>query len=223
MKKKVKLIHLCAGTAAKNYEMGSDQGANSIPGGEWNVALDVYSFTRILRSVLPVALYPCAGKEGGFVKDVNNTYWRMGKMEFLKELSPKIQCYLDYAFNMRLQHDFLRAMDKGAPYAEGKVKCPDFFHVWESAVWMKATNRVLVKSIKGTCSIKKVNEIQADDTILENSLRPCKLEIRDDGRFQFFYTGDKSNISIYYRPDTDENEKALNEAVPKLFISFNEQ
>src|SRR5690606_9253481 len=64
--KKVKKIHLSAGTSAPNYEFGSDKGANMIPGGEWNVALDVFAFTRILRSDLPIALYPCAGKDGGF-------------------------------------------------------------------------------------------------------------------------------------------------------------
>ncbi len=68
MKQKIKQIHLCAGTAAKNFDSGNDPGANMIPGGEWNVALDVFAFTRILRSGLPIALYPCAGKDGAFVK-----------------------------------------------------------------------------------------------------------------------------------------------------------
>ena len=58
MKQKIHKIHLSAGTASKNHELGSDAGANAIPGGEWNVALDVFAFNRILKSDLPVAIYP---------------------------------------------------------------------------------------------------------------------------------------------------------------------
>ena len=217
---KVKMIHLSAGTASENFELGSDQGANMIPGGEWNVALDVYAFTRLLRSKLPIALYPCAGKDGGFVKDVNNTYWHMDNMDFLKEMSPKLQCYLDYALNQHLQFDFLRAMDNGAPYTEGKAKIMSSFHFWETALWLKSTGRELVKEKDGNYSIKKLQEVEPSDFILENSLRPCKLEVRDDGRFQFFYTDESSNIYIYYRPKIVENEKALNMAVPKLLLSY---
>jgi pyrimidine-specific ribonucleoside hydrolase len=223
MKQKIKRIHLCAGTAAQDVERGKDAGANLIPGWEWNVALDVFAFTRLLRSGLPIALYPCAGKDGAFVKDVNNTYWRMGKMDFLKEMSPRLQCYLDYAFHKRLQHDFLRAMDKGAPFTEDRASYMDQFHFWETAVWLKATNRELVKEDKGGYRIKKQRDVRSTDRILENSLRPCTLKVQDDGRFQFSYTDKPSNISIYFRPDTAENEIALNEAVPLLFCSYDQK
>ncbi len=223
MRQKIKRIHLCAGTAAPNFERGKDPGANLIPGGEWNVALDVFAFTRLLRSGLPIALYPCAGKDGAFVKDVNNTYWRMGKMDFLKEMSPRLQCYLDYAIQKRLQHDFLLAMDKGVPFREGRTACMDLFHFWETAVWLKATNRELVREDKGGYRIKRQSEVRSTDRILENSLRPCTLKVQDDGRFQFSYTDMPSNIVIYFRPDTAENEIALNEAVPLLFCSYDQK
>ena len=85
MKQKIHKIHLSAGTASKNHKLGSDAGANAIPGGEWNVALDVFAFNRILKSDLPVAIYPCAGKDGGFVKDCNNTYWKLPDMDFIRK------------------------------------------------------------------------------------------------------------------------------------------
>ncbi len=147
----------------------------------------------------------------------------MGKMDFLKEMSPRLQCYLDYAFNKRMQHDFLRAMDKGAPYREGKVRCLDQFHIWETAVWLKSTNRELVKEDGGGYSIKKNCEIRPSDRVLENGLRPCTLLVHDDGRFQFSCTDKPSNISIYFRPDTAENEIALNEALPKLLQSYDQK
>ncbi|MGV8096032.1 MAG: hypothetical protein AB2L24_29625 [Mangrovibacterium sp.] len=218
---KIKRIHLSAGTAAKNYETGSDAGANKIPGGEWNVALDVFAFIRILKSGLPIALYPCAGKDGGFVKDVNNSYWKLKEMSFLQEMHPQLQCYLDYAFDRKLQYDFLRAMDQGSPYAGSRKIHFDQFHVWETAIWLKATDRELIRNKQGKYEIVKHDQVKDSDIILENDLRPCRLtEIRNDGRFCFEYTEEKTDIRIYCRPDPEENEKALNMAMPELYKTF---
>jgi len=221
LKKKIKRIHLSAGTASKNYALGKDEGANMIPGGEWNVALDVYAFTRILKSGLPLALYPCAGKDGGFVKDINTSYYTLYDMSFLSSMHPKLQCYLDYAFDKTLRYDFLRSMDAGAPYTAGKKPQFDTFHVWESAIWLNATDRIIAKSEDGKYRLVKKEQLEDTDRVIENGLRPCRLtEIRDDGRFQFEYTAGDSPIYIYHRSDTEENEKALNAVIPKLFESF---
>ncbi len=221
LKAKIKRIHLSAGTASKNHVLGKDGGANMIPGGEWNVALDVHAFTRILKSGLPIALYPCAGKDGGFVKDVNNSYYTLYDMSFLTKMHPKLQCYLDYAFGTALNHDFLGSMERGEPYAEGKKPQFEKFHIWESAIWLNATDRIIVKSRDGKYRLIKKGSIEVVDEVIENGLRPCMLtEIRDDGRFQFEYTSNPSNICIYYRSDIDENEKAMNAVIPELFASF---
>ena len=218
LKKKIKRVHVSAGTASRNYELGSDAGANMIPGGEWNVALDVYSFTRVLRSGLPVALYPCAGKDGGFVKDVNNTFYYLNDLSFLKELHPKLQCYLDYAFDQRLQHDFLRAMDGPAPYSGGKKIQFEKFSVWETAIWLEVLGYSIVKT-NDRYELAKGPANGAGK--MESGLRSCRLtEIRDDGRFRFEYAGGPSNISIYYRNNVNENEKALNQIVPAMYKSY---
>lgn len=220
LKKKIKKIHLSAGTAASNYELGSDVGANMIPGGEWNVALDVFAFTRVLRSGLPIALYPCAGKDGGFVKDQNNTYWQLKDMSFLKDMHPQLQCYLDYAFGKSLKYDFLRAMDLGSPYKEKESQFK-LFHVWESAIWIEATNRILVKNKEGSYRLIHTQKIQQSDTLLKSGLRPCELlKIRDDGRFKFDYTDKITNTWIYCRQDVEENEAALNCVIPSLLKSY---
>jgi hypothetical protein len=221
LKKKIRKIHLSAGTAASNYEMGSDVGANMIPGGEWNVALDVFAFTRLLRSDLPIAIYPCAGKDGGFVKDQNNTYWTLKDMSFLREMDPQLQCYIDFAFGKALRYDFLRAMDLGSPYGKnGDIQFNEF-HVWESALWMEVTGRVVVKDNDGNYKLRAKHELRKSDTVLTSGLRSCRLlEIRDDGRFKFDYTDKATNISIYYRQDTEENEAALNCIIPALFKSY---
>jgi hypothetical protein len=221
LKKKISRIHLSGGTASRNYVLGQDKGANMIPGGEWNVALDVYAFTRLLKSGLPLALYPCAGKDGGFVKDVNSSYYTLHDMSFLKEMHPMLQQYIDFAFGARLSHDFLRSMDTGASYTEGKKPQFDKFHVWESAIWLNATGRKIVKSEKGKYRLIRTGKVDAPDALIENGLRPCVLtETREDGRFQFEYTTKKSATSIYFRPDMEENEAAMNAVIPELFKSF---
>ncbi len=221
LKKKIKRIHLSAGTAAPDYEMGSDAGANMIPGGEWNVALDVFAFTRLLRSPLPIALYACAGKDGGFIKSTNNTYWQLKDMSFLKEMHPQLQCYIDFAFDKKQRTDFLKAMDKGSPYNENIKIQFDTFHVWESAIWLEVTNRKLVKDPAGNYKLVREKELKHSDTILESGLRPCRFsEIRNDGRFIFEYVNHPSNTSIYYRADPEENEAALNVVIPELFKSY---
>ncbi|MBK5720654.1 hypothetical protein JGH11_07195 [Dysgonomonas sp. Marseille-P4677] len=221
MKKKIRQIHLSAGTASKDYVLGSDKGANMIPGGEWNVALDVFAFTRLLRSDLPIAIYPCAGKDGGFVKDVNNTYWTLHSMDFLREMSPKLQAYLDFSFGQSLKYDYLRAMDAGAVYSNGKDLQFNEFFIWETAIWLNALRQQVVKTVEGEYLIRQHNEILPSDKIIVNSLRPCKLtEVRNDGRFQFEYTDKTSNFSIYYRDNPDENDRAMNVVVPQLFKSY---
>lgn len=218
---KISKIHLSAGTASVNYELGSDAGANAIPGGEWNVALDVFAFTRILKSDLPIAIYPCAGKDGGFIKDHNNTYWSLPDMEFTKEMAPPLRQYLDYALNRKLQYDFLRAMDIENAVNINIDRYPKPFHIWESAIWLKATQREIIYSPGGEYHLRKKKDIREEDRIINNELRPCHVYgIRDDGRFQFSYTDKPTNKEIYYRSDLEENEKAFQKVVPDLYISI---
>ncbi|HEY0272184.1 MAG TPA: hypothetical protein VGC22_03315 [Chitinophaga sp.] len=219
--RKIKTIHLSAGTASDHYALGSDAGANAIPGGEWNVALDVCAFTRLLRSPLPIALYPCAGKDGGFSKDVNDTFYYLEDLSFFREMDPRLQCYIDYAFDKKPPYDFLRAMDAPAPYAAGKKIQFDRFSVWESAIWLKVTGREIIKTGPGQYVLKPATAVTSSDHVIENALRPCRFtEIRDDGRFQFAYTRQPTHVRIYYRPDVEENEKAMNAVVPQLYRSY---
>ena len=219
LKTKVRKIHLSAGTASDNYRMGSDQGANAIPGGEWNVALDVFAFIRLLRSGLPIDLYPCAGIDGAFVKDPNNTYWQLPDLNFISTLHPKLQRYIDYAFAKELSYDFSKTLDiEEAPRLRFE-EYPQPFHFWETAIWMNATRRELVFTLEEQYEIIPREAIKAGEKIIPYEMRPCRLEVRDDGRFKFVYTHE-SNIRIYYREDLELNEKALQQAVPALLRSY---
>lgn len=222
LKRKINRIHLSAGTATDNYELGSDVGANMIPGGEWNVALDVYAFNRLLKSDLPVAIYPCACKDGGFKKSCNNTYWQLPDLSFTEKMHPQLRHYLDYAFLMKNQYDFLRAMDANYPTEIDRTKYPEPFHVWESAIWLNALDKIIIRSADGTYSIANRSKAEAGIHIVSNELRQCNLdEIRDDGRFVFSYVKKSdNNKEIYFRADPEENEKALQNVIPEIYKSI---
>ena len=142
-------------------------------------------------------------------------------MEFTKQMDPRLRQYLDFAFNRKLQYDFLRAMDATYPVNINVDQYPKPFHVWESAIWLKATQREIVCTPGGEYFLIKEGNVREGDRIIKNELRYCNLtEIRDDGRFQFSYTDKPSDKEIYYRPDPEENEKAFQKVIPSIYISI---
>jgi hypothetical protein len=82
------------------------------------------------------------------------------------------------------------------------------------------TDRVLVRRGDGSHRILHRNELDPVDRILPNELRPCLLEVQDNGLFTYRYSDQPGNIRIYYRDDPKENEKALNDALPALYLEF---
>ena len=93
-------------------------------------------------------------------------------------------------------------------------------HVWETAVWICATGRKLVRRADGAYRIIPAGQVVAADRVLTNKLRPCKVAVCDDGIYTFEETQAPSNFAIYYRGDPRENEAALREALPALYLSF---
>ncbi|GAA4310547.1 hypothetical protein [Compostibacter hankyongensis] len=217
-RRKVKRIHLSAGTAAPDMRPGKDKGANAIPGGEWNVALDVNAFIRLLQSDLPVALYPCATRDGAFVCGQHNTYWQLPGLSFIRTLPPKLHRYLTFAYNRTLRPDFLRAMDDNS--AKDTTNYAHPHHVWETALWIMVSGRKLVQRADGSCRLVPQDSLRPDDRIIPATLQPCTVKVRSDGRFSFSTTGRPSNFSIYYRQDPVQREKGLQEALPALYKSY---
>jgi hypothetical protein len=66
-------------------------------------------------------------------------------------------------------------------------------------------------------------EVLPADTVLPNELRPCTVQVRDNGGFSFALTDRPTNFVIYDRGDAKENERALQEALPELYLSFRPQ
>jgi hypothetical protein len=63
--------------------------------------------------------------------------------------------------------------------------------------------------------------VRPDDTILKNDQTPCRIDVRDDGRFDFERTSAPTGVTIYDRgDDVEENERAMREALPQLYLGF---
>jgi len=213
LREKVNLIHLSIGTSAPVQI-------------EWNVALDPHAFVAVLQSGLPIALYPCgAGNLDGFMGlaafgyDSNNGYWELTNLNFIPKMDPPIRRYLEFAFSQSNRSDFLRAMETDDSSFDSD-NWNRMHRVWETCVWICMTDRVLVRRGDGSYRILRRDEIDPADRILLNELRPCVLEVQETGLFTYRYSDQPSNIRIYYRGDPKENEKALNDALPALYLEF---
>lgn len=197
-------------------------GGSSPPGYlEWNIALDTNAALRLLRSDLPIDIFPCATKDGPFSYGPHNSYWKLPDLQFINALDPKVRRYLDYAFGRSCRCDFLRAMD--LDYSPPPQMTETYSHphnVWETAVWMALSNRVLVRRSDRSYRIIPVDEVTSSDRVLPGRLEPCLLNVSDGGMFTFTLTQLKTNFRIYDREDPRQNEEALREALPELYRSF---
>jgi pyrimidine-specific ribonucleoside hydrolase len=207
LRRKLRRLHLCAGATAPDFI-------------EWNVALDPLAIVRLLKSDLPIAIYPCATKDGPFAYDEHNSFWRLPDLEFVREMDPALERYLVYAFERSSRIDFLRVLDGEIPKEGLDRLCRNKHNVWETAVWAQVADRKLVRKADGTCRLVPSAEARSTDRVLPGELRPCRVEVRDSGGFVFSETSQRTNFSIYYRGDPKENEAALRQAVPALYRSF---
>ena len=157
-------IHLSAGASAPEYL-------------EWNVVLDPHAFVRLLRSDLPIAIYPCATKDGPFAYGPHNSFWKLPNLRFIGQMDKRLQAYLAYAFGGSHRPDFLRAVEEVPPEAimQSVVNRPH--NVWETAIWMQIANRRLVRRADGSFRMIPAREVLPSDRVLPNELRPCRVEV----------------------------------------------
>ena len=230
LRKKIRRLHLCIGTttgAVFDMDWANTKGVPPAPGSpgfiEWNVALDPHAFVRVLRSDLPMSLYPCASEHGPFALDRHNTFWDLGHLDWVLKMSPPLRNYMAYAFTGSQRLDFLRAIDGPCPVAAEK-----FFNVcrrhpvWETAVWLEVSGRQLVRRADGTARIIHPDERRSDDQLIPGSQQNCRLtRIDNSGRFDFELTTDSSNVTIFDRgTDVLAYQAAAREAVPAWYCSF---
>lgn len=207
LRERVRRIHLCAGASSPDYL-------------EWNVVLDPQAFVCLLQSDLPIAIYPCATKNGPFAYGPHNCFWKLPDLRFVENMHPGLRAYLAYAFSQSNRSDFLRATEDTPPAAVLEAIGRRSHNVWETAVWLQVANRRLVRRADGHFRIIPASMVLASDTLLTNDLRPCTIDVRKNGAFTFQCTNRPSNFLMYDRGDPAKNEQALREALPALYLSF---
>ncbi len=207
MREKVACVHLAAGGHPSGYL-------------EWNVMLDPQSIVCLLRSDLPVALYPCATEHGPFDYGRHNTFWKLENLDFIRRMHPGLRRYLCFAFGRTSRLDFLRAMDEDEPAELLQRVCAMQHNVWETAVWAQVANRRIVRRADRTCSIIPADKVLPSDQIFPNELRSCHMHVHASGQFQAELTDHTTGSWLYDRADPKENEAVLREALPSLYESY---
>lgn len=203
--KKINRVHLCAGSSSPKFQ-------------EWNVVLDPYAIFKLLNTKLPIIIYPCATEKGPFDKGKNNSFWKLGNLDFIKNVNPKLQNYLYYVFSKSSRIDFLRAMDE-PPVLQDSTFYSRPHNVWETAVWQQIINRSLVKKANGLCEIIPNSQINDNDSTFYEAVVPCKITVFKNGTFEFEKTGE-SNFYIYERDDPVKYERWMQDAFSSLFSSI---
>ncbi|HOX59240.1 MAG TPA: hypothetical protein P5205_18650 [Candidatus Paceibacterota bacterium] len=207
-RRKVSRIHLSAGASEPGYL-------------EWNVLLDTNAMVCLLRSTLPIALYPCATKEGPFAYGPNNSYWQLPDLRFVERMAPPLRRYLAYAIGRSTRVDFLGALEEDPPAAVMRETLERRHNVWETAIWLNVSGRSLVRRSDGSARILRRQDLQPTDAVLPNAILPCRVEVREDGQFTIQRTPKPTNRWVYERGDPRENERALREALPAWYETIN--
>jgi hypothetical protein len=207
LREKMRRAYLCAGSAPPGYL-------------EWNVNLDVHAFVRVLRSGLPLAIYPCATDQSATALGPHNTYWSLPRFDLIRTMTPALQRYLAFAFQRTQRMDFLAALEEDVPEVVLDAIAARPHNVWETDVWMHVANRRLVRRAGGEYRILPERAVLTGDTIVSSELRPCAVSVRDDGQFTFTAADTEAPIRIFHRTDPEEHQRALREAMPALYASF---
>ena len=207
LREKVRRIHLSAGASSPKFL-------------EWNVMLDPNAIVCLLRSDLPIAIYPCGTEDGAFAYGPNNSFYLLPDLDFVRRMDPRLQRYAVYAFERSTRSDFLNLLEEDVPEDVMSRVCSRRHNVWETALWAQVARRKLVKRADGRYRLIPQAEVKPTDTILPNDLLPCKIEVRDDGIFTFEKTKGPSNFLIYDRGDPKLNETAMRQALAALYESF---
>jgi pyrimidine-specific ribonucleoside hydrolase len=209
MRSRVARVHLSAGSSAPTYL-------------EWNVYLDPLAVRRVVDSGLRLALYPCATGEDCYAADRHNTFWRLDDLAWVEGMHPALRRYLLYALSRSDRLDFLRVLDEEPAEAVKERVYARSHSVWETAAWLVVMGCAVVRHPAGDHEIVPAADVSDDDIVIPNRLVDCVATSREDGLYAFAPTGREtgSTTTVFEREDPAEYERALQEALPRLYRSF---
>jgi hypothetical protein len=207
LRARTRRVHLSAGATSPRFP-------------EWNILLDPQAIVCLLRSDLPIAIYPCGTEDGACGRDRHNSFWELPDLRFVARMHSMLRRYLGFAIGRAVRMDFLRALEHDLPDEEMERTYSRRHNVWETAVWLQVANRRLVRRADGSHAIVPEGEVSPGDAVLPNELVPCSVEVPDDGFYRLGPGDGGANRQLYDRGDPFENERALQEALPALYCSF---
>lgn len=205
---KVERIHLLAGATNPDFL-------------EWNVHLDPKAIVDLLRSPLPIAIYPCAA-QGPFDLGTTNTFWTLPDLKWFADYPPSMRAYVHFVLSRSPRTDILAAMGEPPDPSVFESEIAGPHNVWETAAWLQLSHRKLVKHVaNGDFEIVRENAIASSDQMEDAGLVPTKVTVSDDGRYRLEPdpTG-TSNFLAYRRADPEAQQAALRMAVPRWYLSF---
>ena len=219
MKSRIEMIHVSAGTCSNDPDYL-----------EWNVALDTIAFVTLLKSDLPITLYPCAAGSANFNKNSsagslanafvvakNNTFYRLNTLSFIEDMNPKLRQYCHYVFSRANDVDYLGYLDKRNDVNLTLFNKPH--SVWETAIWMNVADQKLVKSKSGVIKIITSDSIDQEDIVFEEQLMKCDIKVKPSGIFEYTFNN-KGRHLIYQRKDPALYQDWMNIAIPNNYKSL---
>lgn len=207
MRRKVAQVHFSAGSTTLDYL-------------EWNIYLDPIAARRLVDSGLPLALYPCANETDCFSYDEHNTVWWFEDLRWIADLHPALRRYLLYGLGGASRIDFLRALDEDPPRAIAQQVYSRRHAVWETAAWLEVSGSALVRHDDGSYRIVAREQVRADDVVIRNELLPARARSHPSGLYTFELTDQPGSTTVFARDDPLEYERALRDALPALYRSF---
>lgn len=207
MREKVARIHLSAGSTTLDYL-------------EWNVYLDPLAMIRVVDSGLPLSLYPCATEVDCYSYDEHNTLWWFEDLAWIEQMHPALRRYLVYGLGVSARIDFLRALDEEAPEEIKRFVYSRRHAVWETAAWMLVSDSLLVRHADGSHEIVAREKVGTGDEVIQNEQVPCRVSTHESGLYTFELTDEPGTTTVFRRGDPYAYERALREALPRLYCSF---
>lgn len=205
--RKVARIHLSAGSVSLAYL-------------EWNVYLDPLAMNRLISSGLPLALYPCATEVDCFSYGTHNTVWWFDDLAWIGDLHPAVKRYLLYGLGASTRIDFLRVLDED-PKSDVAERVYRRRHaVWETAAWLEVSKSAIVDRRESGYQIVPREHVAQADREIRNELVPCRVAGHPSGLYTFELGASDPRTTVFQRDDPLEYERALRQALPRLYASF---
>ena len=187
---------------------------------EWNVNLDLQAFIRLRQSDLPIAWYPCTTAQGPFDDGQHNTHWLLEDLQFIQNMHPPLQRYLQYVLDRECRNDFLVAMQEPADQQRLAQTTERHHHVWETAIWLQALNQQVIRKADAKLTIVDDQSKNQPKAQINEGLEPIDWQVDARGFVATSPTTGGTKRLRYRRNDPAKYQQVMRQLVPDLYQSI---